>query len=108
MELRKACVQESVDTEPVYLEGPCLISRSLALHPGDGKLGVTFSLLSTMPIPCSVQQVYAVGKPPEDKICFFRDLKNVVVLAAVGTSCWSYECKMKTYRFQEIVPWHHA
>jgi RNA-dependent RNA polymerase len=31
-----------------------------------------------------VQRVYAVGEPPEDKLCFFRDLKNVVVLPAVG------------------------
>ena len=31
-----------------------------------------------------VQRVFAIGKPPEDKICFFRDLKNVVVLPAVG------------------------
>jgi hypothetical protein len=32
----------------------------------------------------SVQRVLAVGEPPEDKICFFRGLKNVVVLPAVG------------------------
>jgi len=32
----------------------------------------------------AVQRVFAVGKPPEDKICFFRELKNVVVLPAVG------------------------
>jgi RNA-dependent RNA polymerase len=32
----------------------------------------------------TVQRVYAVGEPPEDKICFFRGLKNVVVLPAVG------------------------
>jgi hypothetical protein len=31
-----------------------------------------------------VQRVNAVGKPPDDKICFFRGLKNVVVLPAVG------------------------
>jgi len=31
-----------------------------------------------------VQQVFAVGKPPDDKVCFFRGLKNVVVLPAVG------------------------
>lgn len=31
-----------------------------------------------------VQRVKAVGKPPDDKICFFRDLKNVVVFPAVG------------------------
>ena len=31
-----------------------------------------------------VQQVYAVGEPPDDKVCFFRGLKNVVVLPAIG------------------------
>jgi hypothetical protein len=35
-------------------------------------------------ISLTVQRVYAVGEPPEDKICFFRGLKNVVVLPAVG------------------------
>jgi hypothetical protein len=35
-------------------------------------------------IGLTVQRVYAVGEPPEDKICFFRGLKNVVVLPAVG------------------------
>jgi hypothetical protein len=32
----------------------------------------------------TVQRVYAVGEPPQDKLCFFRGLKNVVVLPAVG------------------------
>jgi RNA-dependent RNA polymerase len=35
-------------------------------------------------IASSVQRVYAVGEPPKDKLCFFRNLKNVVVLPAVG------------------------
>jgi hypothetical protein len=35
-------------------------------------------------ISLAVQEVYAVGEPPKDKICFFRGLKNVVVLPAVG------------------------
>ncbi|KAH8998323.1 RdRP-domain-containing protein [Lactarius hatsudake] len=61
-----ACVQESAHEDPVFLKGHCLISRSPAIHPGD------------------VQRVYAVGEPPKDKICFFRGLKNVVVLPAVG------------------------
>ncbi|KAH8995459.1 RdRP-domain-containing protein [Lactarius akahatsu] len=61
-----ACVQESAHEEPVFLKGHCLISRSPVIHPGD------------------VQRVYAVGEPPKDKICFFRGLKNVVVLPAVG------------------------
>jgi RNA-dependent RNA polymerase len=61
-----ACVQESAREDPVFLKGACLISRSPVIHPGD------------------VQRVYAVGEPPKDKICFFRHLKNVVVLPAVG------------------------
>ncbi|KAH8995448.1 RdRP-domain-containing protein [Lactarius akahatsu] len=60
------CVQESTDKEPEYLKGACLISRSPVIHPGD------------------IQRVYAVGKPPDDKICFFSGLKNVVVLPAIG------------------------
>jgi hypothetical protein len=35
-------------------------------------------------ISLTVQRVFAVGEPPEGKLCFFRDLKNVVVLPAVG------------------------
>ncbi|KAH9014013.1 RdRP-domain-containing protein [Lactarius hengduanensis] len=61
-----ACVQESAREDPVFLKGHCLISRSPVIHPGDA------------------QRVYAVGEPPKDKICFFRGLKNVVVLPAVG------------------------
>ncbi|KAF8260154.1 RdRP-domain-containing protein [Lactarius quietus] len=61
-----ACVQASAHSEPVFLKGVCLISRSPVIHPGD------------------VQCVYAVGEPPKDKICFFRGLKNVVVLPAIG------------------------
>jgi RNA-dependent RNA polymerase len=60
------CIQNSTHEQPIYLKGTCVISRSPVIHPGD------------------VQRVYAVGKPPEDKICFFRGLKNVVVLPAVG------------------------
>lgn len=43
-----------------------MICRNSVIHPGDA------------------QRVYAVGMPPEDKICFFRNLKNVVVLPASG------------------------
>ncbi|KAI9452162.1 RdRP-domain-containing protein [Russula earlei] len=60
------CVQKYSDEDPIYFKGSCVISRSPVIHPGD------------------VQRVYAVGKPPKDKICFFDDLKNVVVLPAVG------------------------
>ncbi|KAI0345277.1 RdRP-domain-containing protein [Trametopsis cervina] len=62
-----ACVQNSVDEEPIWLEGSVSISRSPVVHPGD------------------VQRVHAIGKPPEGKLCLFRDLKNCVVLPSVGT-----------------------
>ncbi|VDB94968.1 unnamed protein product [Peniophora sp. CBMAI 1063] len=61
-----ACIQESPEDEPVFLKGLCSISRSPVVHPGD------------------VQRVFAIGKPPEGKICFFRGLKNAVVLPAQG------------------------
>ena len=35
-DLRQVCVQEAVDEEPVYLEGPCVICRDPVIHPGDG------------------------------------------------------------------------
>ncbi|RPD66474.1 RdRP-domain-containing protein [Lentinus tigrinus ALCF2SS1-7] len=61
-----ACIQEEGDEHPTYLKGPVIISRSPVVHPGD------------------VQLVNAIGEPPADKICAFRDLKNVVVLPSVG------------------------
>ncbi|KAL4244861.1 RNA-dependent RNA polymerase [Abortiporus biennis] len=60
-----ACVQRP-DEEPEYIQGPVVISRSPTVHPGD------------------VQRVWAIGKPPEDKLCLFRNLRNVVVLPSVG------------------------
>ncbi|KAI0251717.1 RNA dependent RNA polymerase-domain-containing protein [Lactifluus subvellereus] len=60
------CVQEYEHEPPKYLKGTCLISRSPVIHPGD------------------MLRVYAVGEPPEDKLCFFGGLKNVVVFPAVG------------------------
>lgn len=32
----------------------------------------------------AVQRVWAIGKPPPDRPCSFRNLKNVVVLPSVG------------------------
>ncbi|KAI6013327.1 RNA dependent RNA polymerase-domain-containing protein [Pisolithus microcarpus] len=62
-----ACIQNPGDEEPTWIKGMCLISRSPVIHPGD------------------VQRVYAIGKPPEDQMCVFAKLKNVVVFAARGT-----------------------
>ncbi|EKM55297.1 uncharacterized protein PHACADRAFT_173398 [Phanerochaete carnosa HHB-10118-sp] len=62
-----ACVQKSVDEELIWIEGSVTISRSPVVHPGD------------------VQRVTAIGKPPDDgRPCFFRNLKNVVVLPSTG------------------------
>jgi hypothetical protein len=35
----------------------------------------------------SVQRVRCIGKPPEDKLCLFSHLVNVVVLPSVGMEC---------------------
>ncbi|KAI0780590.1 RdRP-domain-containing protein [Trametes elegans] len=61
-----ACIQNDEDEKPTYLKGTVSISRSPVVHPGD------------------VQRARAIGEPPADKVCFFRDLKNVVVLPSVG------------------------
>ena len=54
------------------------------IHPGDGTY-IRVLPLTPRALTCiAVQRVIAVGRPPDDKICFFRDLKNVVVLPAVG------------------------
>jgi hypothetical protein len=48
---------------------------------------VNFTLFSSFLIlikATSVQRVYAIGKPPPDEVCFFRNLKNVVVFSTVG------------------------
>ncbi|KAG6833060.1 hypothetical protein H0H87_011804 [Tephrocybe sp. NHM501043] len=61
-----ACVHHPGDAEPTWLSGPCLISRSPIVHPGD------------------VQKVHAIGKPSEGMFCAFAHLKNVVVLPSIG------------------------
>ncbi|CAL1705570.1 unnamed protein product [Somion occarium] len=60
-----ACIHKA-NEEPIYLQGHVVISRSPTVHPGD------------------VQRVWAIGKPPAGQPCFFRNLKNVVVLPSVG------------------------
>jgi hypothetical protein len=32
-----ACVHKPGDSEPIWLHGPCMVSRSPVIHPGDGK-----------------------------------------------------------------------
>ncbi|KAI0775229.1 RdRP-domain-containing protein [Trametes elegans] len=61
-----ACVQQPDSAECEYIEGEVSISRSPHIHPGD------------------VQRVRAIGRPPGDKLCFFRNLRNVVVLPSAG------------------------
>lgn len=81
----QVCVQEAADKEPVYIKGTCVISRSPVIHPGDGvymRAPPAVNIENTY--NHIVQRVFAVGKPPDDKVCFFRGLKNVVVLPAIG------------------------
>jgi RNA-dependent RNA polymerase len=79
------CVQENANEPPKYFKGTCVISRSPVIHPGDGTYTCILAPITVILISPAVQRVYAVGEPPEGKICFFRGLKNVVVLPAVGT-----------------------
>ncbi|RPD60068.1 RdRP-domain-containing protein [Lentinus tigrinus ALCF2SS1-7] len=60
------CVQAPDSDKPVWIEGHVSISRSPHIHPGD------------------VQRVWAIGAPPDDVPCFFRNLRNVVVMPSVG------------------------
>ena len=78
-----ACVQRPGDKEPTWLEGLCVISRNPVIHPGDGNIFSCCNIQVLMFI--AVQRVYAIGKPPSDKLCLFAHLKNVVVLPSVGT-----------------------
>ncbi|KDQ61150.1 hypothetical protein JAAARDRAFT_152238 [Jaapia argillacea MUCL 33604] len=61
-----ACIQQPGETSPTWIKGRCIIWRSPVVHPGD------------------VVHVSAVGQPPEDKMCFFKNLVNVVVLPSEG------------------------
>ena len=85
MNLFLVCVQSPNETEPTWLTGNASISRSPVVHPGDGMPlilgGYEYGLTSH-----SVQRVRAIGKPPDDKLCLFRNLVNVVVLPSVGMS----------------------
>lgn len=74
-------------------------SRVNVLYPG-AQLS-TLAMVSSSPnirssilnpiILWSVQRVYAIGEPPKDKTCFFRHLKNVVVLPGAG----AFPCSLR-------------
>ena len=61
-----ACIKDSYMHEPIYLEGPTVISRSPTIHPGD------------------VRVAHAIGRPPPGS-CFEKEkLPNTVVFAIRG------------------------
>ena len=69
------------------ISGTVSISRSPVVHPGDGKnTHKSFAGCCVDVEFFPVQRVYAIGKPPEDKLCLFSHLKNCVVLPSVGKS----------------------
>ena len=81
-----ACIQQSYDSEPTWLEGGVSISRSPVAHPGDGRFIVLPVYDHDHRYVPTVQRVRAIGKPPAGMFCLFSHLKNVVVLPSVGTS----------------------
>jgi hypothetical protein len=85
------CVQEKANEPPKYFKGTCVISRNSAIYPGDGTYICMLTPIQVILIGLTVQRVYTVGEPPEDNICFFHSLENVVVLPAVG-ACQRVSC----------------
>lgn len=71
------------DEEPRYLKGMCLISRSPVIHPGDGGSSLPLCTVQAADERI-VQRVYAIGSPPEDLLCLFGHLRNVVVFPTTG------------------------
>lgn len=64
------CIKDQY-TGPSYLEGPVLITRSPAIHPGD------------------VQLVTAVGRPPPGSPFEYEELPNCVVFSCKGNHTFS-------------------
>ncbi|CAE6449490.1 unnamed protein product [Rhizoctonia solani] len=60
-----ACVRDR-DREPVYLEGPYIVTRSPVIHPGD------------------VQVLTAIGKPPAGSPFDIEPLENTIVFSCRG------------------------
>lgn len=67
-----ACVMSSEYDQPLYLEGPTLISRSPTIHPGD------------------VQIVRAIGRPPTNSPFAQESLRNTVVFSTKGKALERY------------------
>ena len=63
-----ACVQEKGQSEPTWLEGLALISRSPTIHPGDA------------------QYATAIGRPPRGSVLERHPLPNILVFSVKGTS----------------------
>ena len=74
-----SCMREAEEKEPVYFDVTFFISWwymcSSFCECREG---------SPMSHHQLTQRVFAVGKPPDDKICFFCRLKNAVLLPVVG------------------------
>lgn len=64
-----ACVSSQEGDEPIYLEGPTMITRSPTIHPGD------------------VQVVRAIGRPPSGSVFDIEPLTNSVVFSTKGMVC---------------------
>lgn len=62
-----ACVANSDDEEPIFLDGRTMITRSPTIHPGD------------------IQIVHAIGRPPKGTVFDIEPLTNTVVFSTRGT-----------------------
>ena len=83
------CVQKQAD-HPIWLKGAATTSRSPIVHIGDSASRhlltyYTSCLSDFIQNLFIVQRVRLIGEPPKDVVCFFRHLRNVVVLPSNGT-----------------------
>ena len=64
------CVDSPDETDLIFLEGPCVVSRSPTIHPGD------------------VQIATAIGRPQPGSHYDVEPLRNTVVFSTQGAYSW--------------------
>src|SRR5882724_6613934 len=86
-----ACIWERDMEEPKFLEGPVMISRSPTVHPGDVQM-VSFSAPPVILAKLTTlrNEVFAIGRPPDDSIFELNPLPNIVVFPCEGQCYHTY------------------